>query len=178
MGPLSVKFVSPYRIKAGWRAGNVLSCPPQPTRASETRGSGPDPDPVVVSWMDDGTAVQFVCKVPARPGLPCEMGWARKAFASLRPSQSPVSCSEDCREGCAFTMHRVILFLCACVGLLFPGALGGTIHEITSLPGWEGPPPSQMYSGLTSAGTPPNGAGEMFVHWWFVASERNPKTGR
>jgi hypothetical protein len=50
-------------------------------------------------------------------------------------------------------------------------------YEIKSLPGWEGPLPSKMYSGYIKAGTPPAYPnGQMYMHYWFIESEGNPKT--
>eukprot|EP00055_Hartaetosiga_balthica_P017147 m.112598 g.112598 ORF g.112598 m.112598 type:complete len:505 (-) comp9256_c9_seq1:1971-3485(-) len=53
----------------------------------------------------------------------------------------------------------------------------GTVTEVTSLPGWDGPLPSKIYSGFTDSGSPPNNAsGSMFTHWVLVESEGNPET--
>eukprot|EP00936_MAST-01D_sp_MAST-1D-sp1_P002532 g2532.t1 len=46
--------------------------------------------------------------------------------------------------------------------------------EITSLPGWPGPPPMKMYSGYVDAGTPPSGKGSMYFHYIAALSEGDP----
>ena len=33
--------------------------------------------------------------------------------------------------------------------------------EVTSLPGWDGPLPSKIFTGFIDAGTPPSGKGKM-----------------
>jgi len=49
--------------------------------------------------------------------------------------------------------------------------------EIMSLPGWDMPLPSRMYSGYCSAGQSPGPpVGPMFMHYWFVESQGNPET--
>jgi len=49
-------------------------------------------------------------------------------------------------------------------------------HEVTGLPGWDGPLPSRTFSGFGSAGSPPSGsAGEMHMHYLFVESEGSPE---
>merc|ERR1719174_527884 len=45
--------------------------------------------------------------------------------------------------------------------------------EIKSLPGWEGPLPSRMWSGYIKV---PGDRGNKFYHYWFVESENSPKT--
>ncbi len=45
--------------------------------------------------------------------------------------------------------------------------------RIHSLPGWNQPLPSAMYSGLISSGTAPNGLGGMHQHYWFVECEQS-----
>lgn len=57
-----------------------------------------------------------------------------------------------------------------------------TKYEVTSLPGWlesDGKTPaklpSKMYTGFINAGTPPNGEGTMYFHYWLVESERDPE---
>eukprot|EP01130_Rhizamoeba_saxonica_P017347 TRINITY_DN8380_c0_g1_i1.p1 TRINITY_DN8380_c0_g1~~TRINITY_DN8380_c0_g1_i1.p1 ORF type:complete len:503 (+),score=91.19 TRINITY_DN8380_c0_g1_i1:204-1712(+) len=48
-------------------------------------------------------------------------------------------------------------------------------YEVSHLPGWNGKLPSKMYSGFTSAGSHSNHHNsEMFFHWVFVESERDP----
>lgn len=45
-------------------------------------------------------------------------------------------------------------------------------YEIKSLPGWDKPLPSKMYSGYINAGLPPNGVGSMHMHYWYVKSTK------
>jgi carboxypeptidase C (cathepsin A) len=68
---------------------------------------------------------------------------------------------------------RGLLFLCFIVATL--AAPAG--DAISSLPGWNGPLPSAQYSGFVNVGSPPGyPAGQMYYHYWFVASENNPAT--
>jgi hypothetical protein len=48
--------------------------------------------------------------------------------------------------------------------------------EVTSLPGWDGPLPSKIFTGFIDAGTPPSGKGNMYFHYWMIQSEGNPAT--
>jgi hypothetical protein len=50
--------------------------------------------------------------------------------------------------------------------------------EVTSLPGWDGPLPSKMYSGFSSAGASPGPTsnGTMYFHYVFIESENDPAT--
>ena len=45
-------------------------------------------------------------------------------------------------------------------------------HEITSLPGWNGPLPSRMYSGYLPVGKTSRSPGH--IHYWFIESENDP----
>ena len=45
-------------------------------------------------------------------------------------------------------------------------------HEITSLPGWDGPLPSKMYSGYLPVGKTSGVKGH--IHYWFIESESDP----
>ena len=45
-------------------------------------------------------------------------------------------------------------------------------HEITSLPGWNGPLPSRMYSGYIPVGKTSGVPGH--IHYWFIESENDP----
>eukprot|EP00041_Stephanoeca_diplocostata_P019454 m.419853 g.419853 ORF g.419853 m.419853 type:complete len:463 (-) comp21310_c0_seq1:1157-2545(-) len=68
----------------------------------------------------------------------------------------------------------------ACTMLLLP-VFGASVSpptraEIKTLPGWSGELPSRMSNGWIDAGTPPNGNGQMYFHYWFVESESNPAT--
>jgi len=49
--------------------------------------------------------------------------------------------------------------------------------EVTSLPGWNQPLPSRIYSGFIDCGLEPPGYpnGQMFMHYVFLESERDPK---
>ena len=47
---------------------------------------------------------------------------------------------------------------------------------VTSLPGWEGPLPSDTFSGYIDAGTPPSGVGTMYFHYIAALSEGDPAT--
>ncbi len=68
-------------------------------------------------------------------------------------------------------LFAVLFLVCfACGAPPPPGA------EITSLPGWNGPLPSRQFSGLIDIGTPPSGVGTMYMHYWLIESEGNPKT--
>lgn len=50
-------------------------------------------------------------------------------------------------------------------------------NEITQLPGWKSPLPSRMWSGLIDSGFSNNiPPGPMYMHYWFIESEGNPKT--
>lgn len=76
-------------------------------------------------------------------------------------------------------MQRIALAAAAVAVVLgLALALGVTAapagDEILSLPGWSGPLPSRMYSGLITSGTAPNGLGLMHQHYWFVESENDP----
>jgi carboxypeptidase C (cathepsin A) len=58
------------------------------------------------------------------------------------------------------------------------GALAAPAGDaIASLPGWYGPLPSAQYSGFVNVGIPPGyPTGQMYYHYWFVASQNNPAT--
>lgn len=53
------------------------------------------------------------------------------------------------------------------------GAVSG--DEVQSLPGWDHPLPSKMYSGFIECGTSPI-FDKMFMHYMFIESEGNPET--
>lgn len=53
--------------------------------------------------------------------------------------------------------------------VLFCSIAAASRNEIKSLPGWDGPLPSKMYSGYIKAGTPPAYPnGQMHMHYWCV----------
>ena len=61
-----------------------------------------------------------------------------------------------------------------CSALLVAAMGAPTADEITALPGWAGPLPSKMYSGLINVSA---AAGmDMHVHYWYIESEGAPAT--
>jgi len=46
--------------------------------------------------------------------------------------------------------------------------------KVTSLPGFSGSLPNDMYTGFIDAGTPPSGVGKMYFFYWCTMSARNP----